>query len=373
MLAALGLGLAGCATPVQHSVNSNEIVIGVAGPMSGELAFFGEQERKGVAMAIKDINASGGLLGRQLRLALGDDQCDPARAIRAANDLVDQHAALVVGHFCSGSSIPASDVYAAAHVIQITPSSTNPRLTDDGAAKGVTTLFRISGRDDLQGVFAADWLAEHRPKAKIAVIRDGGAYGNLLTDRLLAEMKVKGLTPAIVSSYVEKTQDFSALLSSISNSQADIVYIGGYHNDFALILRQARAAGSKAEFIGADALNTSEFVSIAGSSAATGVRFSDAIYFADHPLAAKVVAAFRADGYEPEGYTLASYTAVQAWAAGVQRAGTLEAAKVASAIRSAPVDTVEGKLSWDAKGDVEQPRYAWFVWQGDHYAQDLAN
>ncbi|HWT98416.1 MAG TPA: ABC transporter substrate-binding protein, partial [Terriglobales bacterium] len=124
---------------------------------------------------------------------------------------------------------------------------------------------------------------------------------------------------------------------------------------------------------GADALNTSEFIDIAGSSAAEGVRFSDMGLNLDKPYAAKVVAEIRNQGYEPEGYTLASYAAVQAWATGVTRAGTTDSVKVAAAIRSAPVDTVLGTLSWDSKGDIQQSRYAWFIWHNGRYWEEPSN
>jgi branched-chain amino acid transport system substrate-binding protein len=371
--AILCLGLAGCAATASHQpAAENEIVIGVAGPMTGDLAAFGEQERWGVKTAIADINAAGGLLGKHLRLEIGDDQCDPSRAVSVAGDMVDERASLVVGHFCSGSSIPASEVYATHHIVQITPSSTNPRLTEEGASKGWTTLFRTSSRDDKQGVFAADWFAHEHPTGKIIVIHDGSAYGDAVTQRLITELKVKGITPVATAAYRQRATDFSDLIATIQQSKADIVYIGGYHNDFAMIVRQARAQGVQADFYGADALNTSEFASIAGS-AADGVRFSDAAYLGATPAAAKVVAEIRAGGFEPEGYTLSSYAAVQAWAAGVTRANTTEAAKVAAAMRSAPIATVNGEISFDAKGDVQQFGYAWFVWHNGRYAQEHSN
>src|SRR5260221_4806804 len=368
---ALSLGLAGCAAPAQHAVNSNEIVVGVAGPMSGALAAFGEQELRGTEMAVQDINAAGRLLGKQLYRAKDDDACAPSGAVRVANDMVAQGAALVVGHFCSGSSIPASSVYAAAHVVQITPSSTNPRVTVDGAAKGVTTLFRVVNSDERQAIYAGRWMAKAYAHRNVVVLADGSAYGNALAETLTKELEAAGTSPILTRNYQQKSKDFSDLIAAIKQSQAHVVYIGGYHNDFALIVRQARAAGVGADFVGADALNTSEFVSIAGP-AADGVRFSDMATPMNLPSASKVVTEFRHDGYEPEGYTLTSYAAIQAWAAGVTRSSTFDSAKVAAAMRTAPVDTVIGKISWDAKGDIEQMRYAWFIWQGGIYRQEPA-
>jgi branched-chain amino acid transport system substrate-binding protein len=135
--------------------SSNEIAIGAAGPMSGDLAVFGEQLGRGAAAAVDAINAEGGVLGKPLRLVLGDDRCDPKKAVNTADSLVAQGVVFVDGHFCSGSSIPASAVYADAGVLQVTPASTNPALTDDAASRGITTVMRVANRDDQQGVFGS--------------------------------------------------------------------------------------------------------------------------------------------------------------------------------------------------------------------------
>jgi branched-chain amino acid transport system substrate-binding protein len=368
-IVALCLGLAGCAATPQHAVNSNEIVIGVAGPMTGDLADLGEQLRVGTKLAVRDLNSSGGLLGKKIRLVIGDDQCDPSQAVQVANNMISQGTSLVVGHYCSGSSMPASKIYAAGHVLQITPASTSPRLTDDAAARGITTLFRLAGRDDQQGVFAADWLIQKRPTSKLAVISDGSAYGDLLVGPLIAELTANHMTPALTTSYIPKSANFNKLIQSLQQSHADIVFIGGYYDDVGLIIQQARNAGSKAEFVGADTLDHPDFASVAGS-AANGVRFSDAAPVTDAPNARKIVAEIRSSGSEPGGYMLSSYAAVQAWAAGVARANSIDVLEVAAAMRSGTVDSVVGPLEWDYKGDLKRGSYAWFIWHGSTYSQE---
>ena len=135
-----------------------QIKIGSAGPMTGQYAAFGEQLRRGATMAIEEINAAGGVNGQKLELLIGDDACDPKQATAVANKMVADKVAFVAGHFCSGSSIPASDIYKEAKILQITPASTNPKLTDDGFAKGNTTVFRTCGRDDVQGATVAGYI-----------------------------------------------------------------------------------------------------------------------------------------------------------------------------------------------------------------------
>ncbi|TDQ80956.1 amino acid/amide ABC transporter substrate-binding protein (HAAT family) [Dongia mobilis] len=349
------------ATP---AATGGEIVVAVAGPMTGDLAAFGEQLKRGAEKAIADINAKGGVNGKQLKLEIGDDQCDPKQAVQVANDLVKKGVAFVAGHFCSGSSIPASDIYAEEGIVQITPASTNPDFTEVPASKGVKTIFRTCGRDDAQGVFAGPWLAKTYAGKKVAILDDKSAYGQGLANETAKNFEASGGTITIRDTYTAKEKDFSALISKLKDAAIDVVYIGGYHNDVGLITRQSREQGFNADIVSADALNTAEFWSISGP-AGEGVRYSDGASAVNLDSAKDVVAAFRAENYEPEGYTLNSYAAIQAWAEAANKAGSVEGAKVADALRAAPIPTVLGELSFNEKGDLTKVNYAWYVWGAD--------
>ncbi len=352
-----------------QTARADDITIAVAGPMTGDLAAFGEQLRRGSAMAVKDINAKGGVLGKQIKLEIGDDQCDPKQAVQVANDLVKKGVVFVAGHFCSGSSIPASDVYAEEGIVQMTPASTNPAFTEGPAAKGIKTIFRTCGRDDAQGKFAGPWLAKTYAGKNVAILDDRSAYGQGLANETDKNMEAAGLKPALRDTYTAKDKDFSALISKMKEAKIDVVYIGGYHNDAGLMMRQAREQGFKADFVSGDALNTAEFWSISGP-AGEGMRFSDAASAINLDSAKDAVAEFRAEKYEPEGYTLSSYAAVQAWAAAATKAGSTDGAKVAAVLHSETIPTVIGNLSWDAKGDLTKVNYAWFIWHDGKYAQE---
>ena len=126
---ATGVGLA-FAFANAGTASAQDITIGVAGPMTGQYATFGTQLKNGAELAVADINAAGGVLGKKLKLDVGDDACDPKQAHAVAEKLVGMKVPFVAGHFCSGSSIPASDVYAEAGIMQISPASTNPKFTD---------------------------------------------------------------------------------------------------------------------------------------------------------------------------------------------------------------------------------------------------
>jgi branched-chain amino acid transport system substrate-binding protein len=354
------------------TVASADVTIAVAGPMTGDLASFGEQLRRGAEMAVADINAAGGVNGEQIKLEIGDDQCDPKQAVQVANDLVKKGVAFVAGHFCSGSSIPASDVYAEEGILQMTPASTNPKFTEDPAAKGITTIFRSCGRDDKQGSFAGPWLAKTYAGKNVAILDDKSPYGQGLANETQKNMEAAGLKTGLRDTYTAKEKDFSALISKMKDAKVDVVYIGGYHNDVALMVRQAREQGYKADFVSADALNTAEFWSISGP-AGEGLRYSDGASAVNLDSAKAVVEKFRAGNYEPEGYTLNSYAAIQAWAAAANIAKTTEGEKVAEALHGNKIPTVIGELQWDAKGDLTEVNYAWYVWHDGKAVQEPLN
>jgi branched-chain amino acid transport system substrate-binding protein len=355
-----------------HTAKADDIQIGVAGPMTGQYAAFGEQLRRGAEMAVKDINAAGGVLGNKLSITVGDDACDPKQAVQVANDFVKKGVVFVAGHFCSGSSIPASSVYADEGILQITPASTNPTLTEDLAAKGVKTIFRTCGRDDKQGEFAGPWLAKTYAGKNVAILDDKSPYGQGLANETQKFMEAAGLKTALRETYTAGDKDFSALINKMKEAKIAAVYVGGYHPDVALMMRQSRDQGFNAQFVSADAMNTAEFWSISGP-AGEGLRFSDASSAVNLDSAKDVVAKFRAENYEPEGYTLATYAAIQAFAAGAKGANSTDSEKVADWLHANHVPTVIGDMSWDDKGDPTHIDYAWFIWHDGKYTQEPLN
>ncbi len=345
-----------------------DITIATAGPITGDLAEFGAQMKAGAEAAVADINAAGGVLGQQLKLEVGDDQCDPKQAVAVANDLVSKGVVFVAGHFCSGSSIPASAVYHEEGVLQITPASTNPKFTEDPAAAGWGTVFRTCGRDDQQGQFAGPWIAEHYKGKNVAIVDDKSAYGKGLADLTKAAMNAAGLNEVVHESITAGEQDYTALVSKLKAAKVDVIYFGGYHPEAALIVKQSREQGLSAPLLSGDSLNTQEFATLAGP-AADGTMFTNAAEARNLPSAKAVVDKMRAGGFEPEGYTLSTYAAVQAWAAAVTKAGKTDAADVAAALRSGPIDTVIGSLSWDDKGDLTSSTYVWYEFKNGTYAE----
>ena len=198
------LGIVVCTAAALCATDARaDVLIGVAGPMTGKDAWFGEQIERGAALAVADLNAAGGVLGEQVQLITADDFCDPDQAVAAANKLVSERVIFVVGHYCSGASIPASEIYASAGILQISPASTNPMLTELGRAN----VFRVVNRDDANGVLIGNYLADRWPGNKIAILHDGTTYGQGAAEEVKKNLNRRGLTEAIYQAYVPRKAD----------------------------------------------------------------------------------------------------------------------------------------------------------------------
>jgi len=344
---------------------SAQIQIATVGPMTGEYATFGQQMKAGAEQAVADINKAGGLLGQQLVLSIGDDACDPKQAVSVANQMANKKVKLVAGHFCSGSSIPASKVYGEEGILQISPASTNPDYTE----KGGWNTFRVCGRDDQQGKVAGAYLAKNFKNDKIAILHDNSTYGKGLADETQKALHASGGKEALYTAYTPKEKDYSALVSRLKQAGINVIYVGGYHTEAGLIIRQAKQQGMKATLVGGDALVSSEFWQIAGD-AGTGTLMT----FPPDPrlskVAADVVKEFKAKNIDPEGYTLYTYGAIQIWADAVKKAKTTDPKKVAEALKaSGNWPSVLGPVSFDKKGDPTGSGYVLYIWKDGSYAQ----
>ncbi|HYF09616.1 MAG TPA: branched-chain amino acid ABC transporter substrate-binding protein [Acetobacteraceae bacterium] len=344
---------------------SGPIRIATAGPMTGQYAAFGTQMREGATQAVNDINGAGGVLGRQLALEIGDDACDPRQAVSVANQLASRRVQFVAGHFCSGSSIPARDVYAEEGVLQISPASTNPRFTDEGK----WNTFRVCGRDDQQGQVAGAYIAQNFRNRRVAILHDNSAYGRGLADETKRAMNGAGMQETMFAAYNPEDRDYSALVSRMKAANIDIIYVGGYHTSAGLILRQAREQAMNVTLIGGDALVTNEFWQITGA-AGEGTLMTFSSDPRRRPQAAEVVQRFRARNVDPEGYVLYTYAAIQIFSQAAQRLGATDPRRVADLLKSGgPWQTVLGPISFDRKGDVTVPDYVFYVWRNGTYAQ----
>ena len=195
-----------------------EITVATAGPMTGQYASFGQQMKAGAEMAVADINSKGGVLGEMLKLEVGDDACDPKQAVAVANEMVGKGVVYMAGHFCSGSSIPASKVYEEEGIIQVSPASTNPKLTDEGGPN----VFRVCGRDDQQGEVAGKFLAGVYRSMNIAIVHDKTAYGKGLADATMASMNKYGKKETLYEAYTAGEKDYTALVSKLKKNNIQV-------------------------------------------------------------------------------------------------------------------------------------------------------
>lgn len=335
-----------------------EVVVAVAGPITGPNAAFGAQLQKGAEQAAADINAAGGMNGEQIRIVVGDDVSDPKQGISVANKFVADGVKFVVGHFNSGVSIPASEVYAENGILEITPAATNPVFTD----RGLWNVFRTCGRDDQQGGIAGAYLAEKFKDAKIAVVHDKTPYGQGLADETKKAMNAAGVTEVMYEGVNVGDKDFSALIAKMKEAGVSIIYWGGLHTEAGLIIRQAADQGLKATLVSGDGIVSNELASIAGDAVAGTLN----TFGPDprlNPANKDLVEKFRAAGFEPEAYTLYSYAAMQTIAAAANEAKSLDPQTIAKTMKAGKYATVLGEMSFDEKGDPKLPGYVMYEWK----------
>ena len=356
------IGLMGCVLAAGLAFSGAaraDIKLGVAGPITGPNAAFGAQLQKGTEQAVEDINAKGGVLGQKITVDVGDDVSDPKQGVSVANKFVGDGVKYVVGHFNSGVTIPASDVYLENNMLVITPAATNPTLTE----KGKWDVFRTCGRDDQQGAVAAKYIEEHFKGKKVAILDDKTTYGKGLADATLANLAKAGMKPALHEGVNAGEKDYSAVVSKIKAAGADVVYWGGLHPEGGLIRRQMTDQGIKAPMMSGDGITDNEFASIAGPGA-EGTLMTFGPEAKNRPENAAIVKEFTAKSFDPQAYTLYSYAAVQVMAEAAEAVKSVDPHKIADYMHTGKVfHTVLGDLSFDKKGDLSKAGYVMYTWK----------
>ena len=355
-----GAGLAAVfAVALTGSAARADMLLGVTGPITGANASFGAQLTRGVHQAADDINAKGGILGQKIVVEDGDDASDPKQGISVANKFIGDGVKFVVGPFNSGVTIPASEVYSDNGVLMITPSATNPKVTD----RGLWDVFRTCGRDDQQGKVWADLALTKLKDKKIAILHDKTPYGEGLAEAAKEDMNAGGKQEVLFDGINPGEKDYSAIVAKIKESGADYLMWGGLHTEAGLLVRQMRDQGMKTVMISGDGITDQEFASIGGP----GVEGTLMTFGPDprnNPAAKPVVAELRAKGFEPEGYTLYSYAAVQIMQQAAEKAKSLDPHKIADVMHSGMTfHTVIGDIAYDKKGDRTSVDYVWYVWE----------
>ena len=349
---AAGLAFSGAAL-------ADDFKMGVAGPLTGPNAAFGAQLQMGTQQAVDDLNAKGGILGNKITLETGDDVSDPKQGVSVANKFVGDGVKYVVGHFNSGVTIPASDVYIENNILMITPAATNPTLTE----KGKWDVFRTCGRDDQQGAVAAKYIAATFKGKKIAILHDKTTYGKGLADATMASLAKAGIKPALYEGVNAGEKDYSAIVSKVKAAGADMVYWGGLHPEGGLIRRQMTDQGIKAPMMSGDGITDNEFAAIAGPGA-EGTLMTFPPDPKKKASSAEVVKEFTAKNFDPQAYTLYSYAAVQVMAQAAEAAKSIDPHKIADKMHDGMTfHTVVGDFSYDKKGDLTKSDYVMYTWK----------
>ncbi|MET4690922.1 branched-chain amino acid ABC transporter substrate-binding protein [Sinorhizobium fredii] len=350
--------LAGSLLVASSAFSADTIKIGVAGPMTGANATFGEQVWTGASAYVNEVNAAGGIDGKQVELVKGDDACEPKQAVAVANRFVDQDKVkAVVGHFCSSSTIPASEIYADAGILTVTPSSTNPIVTD----RDLDTMFRTCGRDDQQAVVAGGFILDTLKLDKVALIHDKDTYGQGLVDALKKTLAERGIEPVLYEGLTRGERDFNALVTKIKSSGATAVYFGGLIPEAGPLIRQIHEQGLAVKFVSGDALAQTEIVSAAG-----GPQFLKDVYYSSaadpkqDPDTAEAQEALKKANIAPDNYTLFGYASAQTIVAALKGSNNGEPQAQVDWLRNNSVKTAVGNLTWNEKGDVRDFKFVFY-------------
>ena len=356
IVAMAGIGLA-----------ADTIKLGVAGPHSGDLASYGIPTVKAAELVVKEVNAKGGVLGKQVELLVEDDVCKPEVATNTATKLVSEKVDVVLGHICSGATKAALGIYKDSKIIAMSPSATNPALTQSG---DYPNFFRTIASDDAQAKLEVDFALNVLKVKKVAVLHDKGDYGKglaefakgFLEQAPQAEVVLyEGITPGAV--------DYSAVVQKIKRSGADAVIFGGYHPEASKIVSQMRKKRMKTIFISDDGVKDDTFIKVA-KEYAEGVYATGPKDTSKNPMAIEAEAAHKkAYGEDPGAFFLNAYAATLALLNGIEQAGSTDYGAVEKALRTQFVDTPLGKIRFDQKGDALGVGFSMYQVQNGVYVE----
>lgn len=328
---------------------ADTIKLGVAGPHSGDLASYGIPTVRAAEIIVKKVNAKGGVMGKQVELLVEDDVCKPEIATNTATKLASEGADVVLGHICSGATKAALGIYKGAKKIAMSPSATNPALTQSG---DYPNFYRTIASDDAQAQLEVDFALNDLKAKKIAVLHDKGDYGKGLAEFAKSYLEkdpraevvlFEGVTPGAM--------DYSAVVQKIKQSGADAVIFGGYHPEASKIVSQMRKKKMKTAFVSDDGVKDDTFIKVAGQYA-EGVYATGPKDLSSNAMYNEAVEEHRkAYGEDPGAFYPQAYAATLALLNAIEKAGSTDYDALRKALQTNDVDTPLGKIRFDAKGD----------------------
>ena len=353
-LAFLVLGFSGCKrTDAPGGGDASEIVVGEFASLTGATASFGQSSHKGTALAIDEINGAGGLLGKKVRLVTEDDQSKAGEAATVVRKLISRDRVIaILGEVASSRSLEAAPICQQAKVPMISPSSTNPKVTEVG-----DYVFRICFIDPFQGTVLSKFALSKGWK-KAAILTDVKQdYSVGLTQFFKEHFSRNGGAIVAEQNYSTDDTDFNAQLTSLKAQNPEVILASGYYTESGLIAKQARQLGINAPLLGGDGWDSPSLVKVAGA-AMEGNFFSNHFSVEDQsPLIQEFIQRFKAKNHEePDAMVALGYDSAMILADAIKRAGTTEAAKLREAIAATKdYAGITGKITLDEKRNANKP------------------
>jgi len=348
------------------------VKIGHAGATSGPVAHLGKDNENGARLAIDELNAAGIQIGgktARFELLAEDDAADPKQGAAAAQKLADAKVNGVVGHLTSGTTLPASQIYNEAGIPQITPSSTNPKITRQGYAG----VFRLVADDTQQGSAMGRYTVETLKAANVAVIDDRTAYGQGLADEFEKAAAAAGAKVVGHEFTNDKATDFKAILTTLKAKKPDVIFFGGMDSVGGPMLRQMKQLGIKAKLVGGDGLCTGEMIKLAAEALGDEQVYCVEAGGIDGDEVA-VAEKFRADykakyGTEVQAYAPYAYDGVKLLAEAMKAAGSSDPAQYLPALKAIKYQGASGHIEFDEKGDRKNAALTLYTFKGGERAK----
>jgi branched-chain amino acid transport system substrate-binding protein len=346
----------GCKPSTEQSSSDDQVIkVGEYASLTGKEAAFGQSSHKGTALAIDDLNARGGVLGKQIKLISEDNESKAGESATVAEKLIsgDKVVALL-GEVASGRSLEVAPICQQNHIPMISPSSTNPKVTQVG-----DYIFRVCFTDEFQGKLIANFALNTLKAKRIALMKDVALpYSVGLRDYFVKAYEAAGGTIVTEKNYSSGDKDFNAQLTAIKADNPDAVFIPGYYTEAGLIVAQARQLGITVPFFGGDGWEAPELIQL-GGDAMTGTYFSTH-YSAENqsPEVQNFVKEFRAkyNGETPDAMAALGYDSAMVLADAIKRAGTTAEPQLRDAIAATrDFDGVTGKTTINASRDATKP------------------
>lgn len=330
-----------------------EVKVGVASPLTGGNAAYGKDIENGVQLALDEANATHPTIGGQkVKFVIDsqDDQADPRIGVQAAQKLVDDKVAFVVGHFNSGTTIPASPIYAKAGIPMITPSATNPVITQSG----FKTIYRIIATDAQNAGNAGVYAVTVTKAKRIAVMDDRTAFGQGEADEFIKAAKAHGAQIVDREFTNDKAVDFSAQLTAIKGHKPDLIFFGGLDAQAAQVVKRMHQLGIKAQFVGGGGVKDADFIKIAGADAEGAQAWEYGQPLDILPKGKSFEAKFKQKfGTDVLAYAQFAYDAAWLGIDAMEKANSTDPAKFNAALQASNYDGITGHISFNKDGDLK--------------------